>query len=354
MRPRILRRTEQQQSQFDMAYLAGTLLLLVGLLLSALSGCAIGNGQATLGQSQDLPVLHRLNWPAGYYGRAVWSPNGRWIAALVGPDYATSQLGVISPDGKYHRNLSSWDCGDSGLFTFAWLPDSSLSCLSDNGHLIIGSYPFANPHQVSLSGVLTPGGKGAVWLPSGSIFIAASVTNPFDTVQEVKNGELYVIHLDGAIDGQSLTQPTDYVSYPELAPQGSRLSYLLETDPTTGNLNLMLSQLNDTAAGLPTLTGTPQTLATGVDSGYTWSPSGHWIAVRHLSYQGGDKIYLVNPDTPTQTVDVVLAEQVGQQMMNPIWSPDGRQMIVFSVGFSTAQPYELNIGSYLASKGLQP
>jgi Tol biopolymer transport system component len=327
--------------------------MLVGLLLSALSGCAIGNGQATLGQSQGLPALHRLNWPASYYAKAVWSPNGRWIAALVGPDYATSQLGVIGPDGKYHRDLSGWGCGESDSFTFAWLPDSSLSCLSESGKLIIDSYPFTHPHSVSYNANLVLG-NGGVWLPRGTTFIISSLVDPSDPTHEVHDAGLYIVRDDATVIPERLTPKDDTALYPNVSPQGSRLSYLLETDPTTGNLNLMLSQVTYTASGLPQLDGTPQTVAEGVDSDYSWSPNGRWIAVRHLSYRGGDKIYLVNPDKPTQTVDVVLADQVGQQMMNPIWSPDGKQMIVFSVGFSTAQPYELDIGSYLASKGLQP
>jgi Tol biopolymer transport system component len=91
-----------------------------------------------------------------------------------------------------------------------------------------------------------------------------------------------------------------------------------------------------------------------VDESYTWSPTGRWIAVRHGDYRGGDKIYLINPDAPRQTVDVVLADQVGQQMMHPIWSPDGNTLIVFSVGYDSSQPYAVDIGTYLRGKGLQP
>jgi hypothetical protein len=78
------------------------------------------------------------------------------------------------------------------------------------------------------------------------------------------------------------------------------------------------------------------------------------VAVRYGNYVSGDKIYLLSPAHPSQTVDVVIASQVGQQMMAPIWSPDGKQMIVFTVGFGTSQPYELDVGAYLHSKGIQP
>ena len=81
------------------------------------------------------------------------------------------------------------------------------------------------------------------------------------------------------------------------------------------------------------------------------SPSGRWLAVRYADYQGGDRIYLVNPDNPSQTIDVVRAELAQQQMSDPIWSPDGKTLIVF--GVNDQQPYAIDIASYLASKGLQ-
>ena len=86
-------------------------------------------------------------------------------------------------------------------------------------------------------------------------------------------------------------------------------------------------------------------------SSYAWSPSGRWIALRHLDAQGNEKIYLVNADHPTQTADVVLTDKVGEQMTDPIWSPDGKTLIVF--GVNDNQPYAINIADYLHSKGLK-
>jgi Tol biopolymer transport system component len=93
-------------------------------------------------------------------------------------------------------------------------------------------------------------------------------------------------------------------------------------------------------------------LASGqVQGGYAWSPSGRWVAVRHVNPEHGDKIYLVNADDPSQTVDVTHAEDVGQ-MFDPVWSPDGQTLVVF--GVDDERPYAIDIASYLASKGLQP
>jgi len=51
-------------------------------------------------------------------------------------------------------------------------------------------------------------------------------------------------------------------------------------------------------------------------------------------------------------VDVVLADKLGRQMNDPIWSPDGKTLIVFGVGYGVSPPYRMDIASYLASKGL--
>jgi Tol biopolymer transport system component len=63
---------------------------------------------------------------------------------------------------------------------------------------------------------------------------------------------------------------------------------------------------------------------------------------------------LINPDDPSQTVDVVQTKQVGRTY-DPIWSPDGKTLIIVGLlgGFGS-QPYAIDIASYLASKGLQP
>jgi hypothetical protein len=66
---------------------------------------------------------------------------------------------------------------------------------------------------------------------------------------------------------------------------------------------------------------------------------------------GTDHIALVNADDPSQIVDVTNERDVGQ-FLDPTWSPDGSTLLVF--GADDERPYAIDIGSYLASKGLQP
>lgn len=72
--------------------------------------------------------------------------------------------------------------------------------------------------------------------------------------------------------------------------------------------------------------------------------------IRHR--RGGDKIYLVNPLHPTQQVDIVLADLTHMQFDQPIWSPDGSKLIVFTVEYGRDRPYVINVGQYLMSRGL--
>ena len=77
--------------------------------------------------------------------------------------------------------------------------------------------------------------------------------------------------------------------------------------------------------------------------------------MRHGDYRGGDKIYLINPSDPMQAVDVVLADKLGRQMTDPIWSPDGNTLIVFTVQYDASQPYQLDItGHTCAARAWNP
>jgi Tol biopolymer transport system component len=298
-----------------------------------------------------LPNRRHLNWGYNYFEDARWSPDGHWIAVMAGTDPANSHFVVLSPDGQTRKDLSSWGCGDYFSYTYAWLPDSALSCITNDGQLIIGAAPFTAPVAVALHALLLTSDGGATWAPQGTGLIVTSYSDPANPVRTQADPALYQVTRAGILDLQPLTVPAQHSERPSWDPSGSTLAYVEE--PSVDNYTLELSSVTVSAQGTLSL-GTPRTLATGVDDTYAWSPSGHWIAARGGFDRGVDKIYLINVANPAQAVDVVLADRVGQQMMDPIWSPDSNTLIVFSVGYATAQPYALDIGAYLRSKGLQP
>jgi Tol biopolymer transport system component len=331
-------------------------LLVFALALVGLVGCAPSPKPDTLSQGGGLPSLRRLDWGFSFYSGATWSPDGRWIALLVGPGFA-AHLEVLSPDGGTKHDLGSWGCGQVTLpFSFAWLPDGELSCVTSDGRMLVDGDPFASPRTIGLSGMLHPEGQGSAWAPDGSVLIVNSGTltndpNPMGSM-------LFAVDPQGSVTDAPLTPPRADVEQPAWVPHGNALTYVEQEGTSSGIYDLWESAVTTGPRGVPSDTpvslGTPEKLVSNVDRYYAWSPSGRWVAVRYGSYKGGDTIDLVDSTDPTRTVDVVLADNVGVQMEGPIWSPDGKTLIVFSVGYDTAQSYSIDVGAYLSGKGLQP
>lgn len=320
-----------------------SLILLLALGLAP-AGCSY---TSPVDQASGLPTLHQLHWGFAYADEATWSPNGRWIALLAGDHVATAHLEVVSPDGHFKQDLSGWGCGLPYNFSFAWRPDNALTCLNDTS-LISGTYPFSSQIVTNLQSRLMIQDKSLSWSPDGSSLITASVTTPGDI--NAGPGSLYVVSAQGRVDPTPLTPLTEDVAYPAWRPHAQQISYVVASGPNGSHLQLLLSSITRGPGGHLAL-GSPALLADMIDSSYVWSPTGTWVAVRNFDVRAPDRIYLVNPAAPSHTVTVV---QTDQGMDEPIWSPDGQTMIVFSVGYDTSTPYELDIGAYLKSKGLQP
>ncbi len=314
--------------------------------------------RTTLTQGDGLPSLHRLEWGARYVERATWSPNGKWIALLVGSSGSGEYLEVLTPSGRLVQNLtSSWQCGtkdEDTDYTFAWRPDNSLSCINQQ-ELLIGFYPFTSVQYFPMHPYRLAPGQGGGWSPDGQTCVLESwaPTTSGGTFYG-GGGQLYALSAEGEVTPQALKLSSEKLHNPAWQPEHWAVSAMVDTAiDGSGGKNLLLSTVQRTRAGGLVL-GSPQTIATDLYFTYAWSPSGKWVAVRHGDYRGGDKIYLVNAADPSQTVDVVVADKLGQQMTDPIWSPDGQQLIVFTVEIAAAHPYAIDIGAYLRSKGLQP
>ncbi len=313
--------------------------------------------RTTLTQGDGLPSLHRLDWGARYVGYATWSPNGKWIALLAGSDFGSDDvhLEVLTPDGRLVQNLTAWHCGHGiTTLTFAWRPDNSLSCIDDQ-ELLIGASPFTSVQRFPMHpALLAAWHDGGGWSPDGQTCLVVSMAPPTNGTGFLGPGQLYALSVAGHVTLHALTPSSEDLWNSAWQPEHWAVSAMANTrTDAPGPFNLVLSTVQRTPFGGVVL-GPPQTLATDVDEMYAWSPSGAWVAVRHADYRSGDKIYLVNVADPSQAVDVVVADKLGQQMTDPIWSPDGQQLIVFTVEYGAAHPYAIDIGAYLRSKGLQP
>lgn len=335
------------------------------LSILVLTGCSLVPGATvpnSISQGKSLPSLYHLNWGYNYVSDAIWSPNGRWIAAFAGGGPGETHLTVLTPDGRKHYNLSGWPCGLAETFDIAWLPDSRLSCINGvysggPSTFCIGSFPFSMcqvtdfPNAFQLT-------HGAVWSPDGSYAIVAG--EAIGPNGDLLMDRLNVLKLNGRVVQAWSPHFPDDIALPKWEPQAAAISYILTPQGTfnqTYPSSLVISTTHWDSATGQVVFGPPREVISEVGlnlDSYSWSPSGNWIALRHEDYNGGDKILLLNPSQPSQRIDVVLADDIGQQMMKPLWSPDGKTLIVFSVAYGASQPYSIDIARFLASKGLQP
>lgn len=312
------------------------------VVLLAITGCQLpGSVPATIAQRGGLPTLRHLDWGAHYYAHALYSPDGRWIAVLAGDDFFTSHLEVVSPDGKTQYDLSSWGCGQFFFFDYVWLPDGRLSCIRANEGvflLCIGAAPFHTCTRIPLDARLDIQADGTVWTPDGAHLLFTP--NRCDD-EPTNESSLCILKPDGTII-QAIPQP-ELIYQPQWRPHTATLSYILGS-------TLVLSATQWEHGQL--ILGQPHVVVTHLipdASRYTWSPSGHWIAAR-AGVPNQDRIYLINADHPEQTITVLDAVQTQEIMSDPIWSPDGKTLIVTSPKYD--QPYAINIADYLHSKGL--
>ena len=341
------------------------LLLLIALLLSLLAGCSdfpYPSNSAVLTQGHGLPDLRLLDWGFFAFQRPVWSPDGRWIAVLAGEDFAGAHVEVVSPDGKTRYDLSSWGCGEGPDPEYAWLPDSRLSCINDDkpySKLCIDAAPFTSCAATRLDQDINGSQPGIAWTPDGRSALYTAWPNDGSDSYE----SLYVLAPDGSAR-QILTFPGYYgVVAPSFRPHQTELAYFrgASADLKLGTVyyDLVIGSYTEAADGKLTLGAALMITSDAFpeSSSYAWSPSGRWLAMRIDDYHGNDdtrdRIALINADNPGQIVDVVQTYQMGDQwMMDPVWSPDGKTLIV--LGGTGPQPYSIDIAGFLASKGLQP
>jgi Tol biopolymer transport system component len=301
-------------------------------------------------QGGGLPALHRLDWGIPDVLYAVWSPDGRWIAAMGGPDAGTVHLEVVSPDGGKRIDLSGWHCGSAdGLWGIAWLPDNRLSCFAADAPLYrmcIGAEPFASCLPVALPTALrTSPQEGAVWSPDGRyLLLPAPIRQGYRT-------DLFVLSRAGRITQILPFAAQGGFGNPQWSADGTRLFYnrffevvdraaSLSADGnlTLGPARLLVSDCASEDAG----------------DHVAWSPSRRWLAANCIvdSQFREESVFLISTAHQASATAIVRVQQDGHGMLFPMWSPDGQTLIVF--GWADGRPYAVDIGAYLRGKGLSP
>ena len=171
----------------------GAVILVMALLVA---GCGV---PASYSQGNGLPPLTHVDWGFNSIFNPIWSPNGQWIVALVGNDYAGSHWEVLSLDNRFHQDLHSWNCGVDGEVSMAWLPDSLLSCFARRT-LVTGAYPFNYPQATTLSIEITPFTYGGVWAADASQLLAVTSNDPQHPVMGLDQFALVALNAQGMVD----------------------------------------------------------------------------------------------------------------------------------------------------------
>jgi len=276
------------------------------------------------------------------YSGAQWSPNGQWLAAAVFP---TNTIHLFSPNGQVINTVSN--CVLSGLGTdFAWTPDDRLSYLT------------AYPRQLQL---LTLTQKGDVqkstriplpilpgtidwnfqWNPHHFWFAILAEPSPGSGASA-----LYI----SDVNGHELLAPLNVNGAQQLAwsPDGTMLAVVQQSG------DIVLFKIQQATDGKLILT-TVRILPAGTPyyESIAWSPSGHWLVCRHISYNSEDYLYLFATDGSGKQIKITSSTTDGQ-LDSPAWSPDGKLLIVDQIAITGDTLMSLNIEQVLKEKGVQP
>lgn len=286
------------------------LILLVGWLVLACTACSLpGLAGGLQPFSQD----------GREYNVTAWSPDGHWLAAPM-DDGSQDEVRLYAPDGHVLGTWRSY-CGvDLASETIAWLPDGQISCEFAPSIWIakLNSQGLEISHE-TVSLPIVPGSQieALQWSPRHDWLAAIAQAEPGSL-----NWLLYVSDIKGHLLLPPM--PTDDGTL-AWSPDGNTLAVvrtnkisLLTFQPTlTGNL--VVERERDLPVEAP------------LEETITWSPSGHWLVVRHRSYESEDYLYLLATDGSDKQVKLTSSYQDGQ-LFNPSWSPDGKELIVTRVG----------------------
>jgi len=275
-----------------------------------------------------------------------WSPDGHWLAAESADDFIT----LFSADGQLVNTLSLGCYLESDVEEMAWLPDGRLSCIVDKAPPLLGIFTLdragkvkdkttipvpINPRMVVLAIQWNP---HASWL--------ATIAN--SQVGNIHIPTLYISDLAGHLLFAPMLLDADILDW---SHDGKTLALVL-TNHDNGNGDIELLHLQQTSAGMLTVTSTRQLVA-GTASGENveWSPSDRWLVCRHGTYESEDYLFLLATDGSGKQVKLTSSTTEGQ-LAFPSWSPDGKRLIVTRV--SDGALLSLDIAAVLKEKGVQP
>lgn len=255
-----------------------------------------------------------------YLNHPTYSPDGKWLAYVAGPNSIAQDLYMMPADGGTAIRLTKDQRTFAGL---AWTPDSREIIFSSNRSGLFGLW------QLALSG-REPQAVAGVGPDSVSPSMARNGSQLAYLNRRIQVN-LWKTALDGSGKPEQLTTSARSSAHGEFSPDGQRLVFASDR---SGMWQIWRSRSD----------GTEPVRLTSMNAGQTswprWSPDGKWIAF-DSNPEGHADIFVIAAEGGAVRR---LTKAAGDDAM-PQWSADGKSIYFTSERSGAYQVWQIQLES---------